>query len=295
MAQKLSHGPGEQPMKGLVTSILILLLLVTATTGSHWVPWIFMWTIAFEMYALFKWITLAYNPLSASIQYPADYLLTWVGMDPLPFSQKSQVRSQRAYPYLFSGLLNLLMGVFFIWAAEIVPSRIWILQGWMICMGLAFVLHFGLFRILVGVHRIRGFDVEPIMQNPLMAKTISEFWGGRWNVAFKQLVYPFVYRPLKNRMGPALGLSVTFLLSGLIHEVAISLPAKGGGGLPTLYFLLQPVGIFFERTGFYASLAPFLQRIVTYVFVAGPAFILFHPQFMRIVILPFGRALGLQI
>jgi alginate O-acetyltransferase complex protein AlgI len=85
------------------------------------------------------------------------------------------------------------------------------------------------------------------MRNPLSSETVAEFWGGRWNLAFKQLVYPFLYSPLKLRIGSTRAMVVTFLVSGLIHEIVISLPANGGWGLPTLYFLIQPIGMSCEH------------------------------------------------
>jgi alginate O-acetyltransferase complex protein AlgI len=48
-----------------------------------------------------------------------------------------------------------------------------------------------------------------------------------------------VHRPLQRRLGRGPALLGSFLVSGLLHEVAISLPVRAGWGLPKLYFLLQ--------------------------------------------------------
>ena len=67
----------------------------------------------------------------------------------------------------------------------------------------------------------------------------------------------------------------------------ISLPAAGGYSLPTAYFLLQGIGILTER-----ALPQIRGQIFTIVITAAPAFWLFHPPFVRNVILPFMKAIG---
>jgi alginate O-acetyltransferase complex protein AlgI len=86
-----------------------------------------------------------------------------------------------------------------------------------------------------------------------------------------------------------------FILSGLIHDLVISLPARGGYGLPTLYFAIQGCGLVFERStlGQRVGLGRGPRgRIFALGFTAGPAFWLFHPPFIRNVILPMLKAIG---
>lgn len=70
-------------------------------------------------------------------------------------------------------------------------------------------------------------------------------------------------------------------------NLVISLPAGAGYGLPTAYFLLQGIGILFER-----ALPQIRGRIFTILITAVPAFWLFHPPFVHNVILPFMNAIG---
>ena len=70
----------------------------------------------------------------------------------------------------------------------------------------------------------------------------------------------------------------------------ISCAARGGYGLPTAYFVLQGVGVSFERSRVGRRLG--LRRSVRGT--AGPAFWLFHPPFVRYVVLPFMRAIGAE-
>jgi len=239
-----------------ITVGLAILFAATIPLGLELEPWFYMWLLAFEMYCFFKWITLAYHPgVSSGLRYPTLYLVGWVGMDPTPFKCRNQEHVSENLNLMFGGVANIVVGLLFFLSTEYLPSNLWLLQGWFICIGIVMILHFGIFRILAWVWRQFGFDVEPIMQFPLAAKTVSEFWGGgRWNLAFKQLVYPFVFRPLKKRLGPKYGVLITFLLSGLIHETVISLPSRGGWGLPTLYFLIQAFGMLFEKSRIYKKI-----------------------------------------
>jgi hypothetical protein len=87
---------------------------------------------------------------------------------------------------------------------------------------------------------------------------------------------------------------LVFAVSGLIHDLVISLPARGGYGLPTIYFLLQGTGMTIEHSRFGKRLG--LGQGVRgwcfmMVFLAAPVFWLFHPWFVLGVILPFMRAI----
>jgi hypothetical protein len=75
----------------------------------------------------------------------------------------------------------------------------------------------------------------------------------------------------------------------------ISLPARGGYGLPTLYFLIQFAALSIQRSHL-TRVAGFSRgvvgRIYTFVFIVAPLPLLFHAPFLRRVILPFARAIG---
>jgi alginate O-acetyltransferase complex protein AlgI len=92
-----------------------------------------------------------------------------------------------------------------------------------------------------------------------------------------------------------MALLIGFIVSGLIHDLVISLPAQGGWGLPTLYFTIQGVAILLERSSFGRGWG--LGRgLVGWCFTAAvlilPCTLLFHPPFLVRVINPFLVALG---
>ena len=151
--------------------------------------------------------------------------------------------------------------------------------------GLIFILHFGLFHLAaIGWRRV-GVDVDLIMNAPWRSKSLSEFWGRRWNGAFNSLVLDLFFRRFARSIGPVRATLTAFLIFGLLHELVISLPACAGYGLPTAYFLFQGWGAVAQRA--------FGMRggLFTMAIVAGPAFWLFHPPFVRHVILPFMHAI----
>ena len=139
-----------------------------------------------------------------------------------------------------------------------------------------------------------GIDAAPIMSKPILSKTLSEFWGKRWNLGFRQLAHDFIFRPLHRRTGVVAAGLLVFAVSGLIHDLVISLPARGGYGLPTAYFILQGLGVRLERSALGRQLR-FAKRATGWIFMlivtAAPAFWLFHPPFVLRVILPFMHAI----
>jgi D-alanyl-lipoteichoic acid acyltransferase DltB (MBOAT superfamily) len=195
----------------------------------------------------------------------------------------------------FEAVLTTALGVFLLWAAaRAVPEAHSLLRGWIGMLGLILLLHFGTFKIVALAWRTFGVDAVPIMQAPLRSTSLSEFWGKRWNLGFRQLSYDFIFNPLQRNIGAEASGFLVFVVSGLLHDLVISAPARGGYGLPTAYFVLQGSGVAIERSRFGKRLG--LRRgargwLFMALVTAGPAFWLFHPRFVLRVILPFMQAI----
>jgi hypothetical protein len=162
-------------------------------------------------------------------------------------------------------------------------------------LGVVLLLHFGLFHLLALGWQAAGVNAQPIMRAPLLATSLAQFWGRRWNMAFHALAHDLVFRPLVRRWGATCAGIGVFLISGLVHEAVISLPARGGYGLPTAYFGIQALGVLMERStwGRRFGLGQGFRGWLFMLFcTAGPAFWLFHPIFIRNIILPMLRAIG---
>jgi alginate O-acetyltransferase complex protein AlgI len=128
------------------------------------------------------------------------------------------------------------------------------------------------------------------MKQPLQAETLSDFWGRRWNTAFRDFAHEQIFRPLCRTYSPHAAALGSFFFSGLIHELAISIPAGSGYGLPTIYFLLQWVGTRLEKHGQqqrWLICRGVGGRILAASFIIAPCVLLFHPAFVLNVIVPF--------
>jgi hypothetical protein len=258
--------------------------------------WSFMWALSFGIFAGLKWMMWwkARARFPHRIARSFAYLVAWPGMDADTFLDADQRPLNPDEREWFWAAVKTALGVTLLWAvARQIPDQMNLLRGWIGLFGLIFLLHFGSFHLISLFWRSMGIDAEPIMSKPILSKTLSEFWGKRWNLGFRQLAHNLIFRPLYKRTGVAIAGLLVFAASGLIHDLVISLPARGGYGLPTGYFLLQGLGVSLERSALGRRLG--LQQgatgwIFMAVVTAAPAFWLFHPAFVLRVILPFMHA-----
>ena len=80
--------------------------------------------------------------------------------------------------------------------ARLIPKEHEYLIGWTGMIAIVLILHFGLFQLLSCYWRSLGIEARPIMNRPLASTSLSEFWGRRWNAAFRDLAHRFLFRPL---------------------------------------------------------------------------------------------------
>jgi len=255
-----------------------------------------MWALAFAIFASLKWMTwwTSHDKTPANVGRSLAYLLAWPGMDADAFlDPHSRPERPRLREWLWAATKTLL-GVLLIGAiARRVPAEQSLLRGWTGLSGLIFLLHFGSFHLIALFWQANGIDAQPIMASPILSKSLSEFWGRRWNLGFRQLAHDFIFRPLQKHTGASVAGLLVFVVSGLIHDLVISVPARGGYGLPTAYFIVQGLGVMFERSAFArrAGLQKKLPaRIFALVVTAAPVCWLFHPVFVQRVIIPFLQA-----
>jgi alginate O-acetyltransferase complex protein AlgI len=278
---------------------LALLPLLALSTKSILPAWGFMWLMSFALFFGCKWLTLGTALRHETRACPfrvLAYVFAWPGMEAARFlSPELASRRSRSAVLKSTGgaTVRILLGLFLLFGVARHAEPLG--AGWIGMVGMVLLLHFGFFHLLSIGWRALRVDAPPIMKAPLRSTSISEFWGRRWNGAFNDLALRLIFRPAAPQLGIAGATVLAFLGSGLVHELVISLPAGAGYGLPTAYFLTQGLGVLTERSspGKWLGLRAGVRGwLFTMIVVAGPAFWLFHPPFVKHVILPFMQAIG---
>ena len=221
------------------------------------------------VYVLFKALTTRRLAFGRAL----GYWTLWPGMDPRPFAE---TRPAEGPGLMAWGLLKMALGA----ACFVLRTGRPEVDLLLVFAGIGLLVHFGICDVLAGFWRSRGVAVERLFVNPAASRSLGEFWGRRWNLAFHVLARELVFRPIARRKGPAPAILATFFFSGLLHEILLSVPASGGYGLPTCYFLLHGILVLAERRWRLAG------RVWTLFWVLAPLPLLFHPWFVRAVIWP---------
>jgi len=278
---------------------LLVFPLVAWLAAPLMARWVFMWAMALALYAGCKWLT--FCQARAAVDHVEHrralaYLLAWPGMDAAAFLSGSERVDPPSRTEWMLAALKTALGVVVTWvvARDQLPFSP-LVAGWVGMVGAVFVLHFGTFHLLSLVWRSAGINAMPVMRNPARSCSLAEFWGRRWNTAFHELASRFTFRPLRALVGSTYASLLVFVASGLIHELVISVPARGGYGLPTGYFVLQGLGVAGERTSLGRRLGlgkGWRGWLFTVFATTIPAFWLFHPPFVRNVILPMLAVIG---
>lgn len=214
------------------------------------------------------------------------FAVGWPGMRPRLFEPARARPLPGSRALAGRGALRLATGALLVAAAAGVAAATGsrLLATLLLLPGLSLALHFGLLDLLAAAWRRRGVPCEPLFRAPLRSRTLAEFWGRRWNAAFSEMSALAVHRPLARALGGRPALLATFLFSGLLHEMAISLPVRAGFGLPLAYFALQGVLVLLERPP--GGPPPRAGRGWTAVRVLAPLPLLFHRPFLEGVAWP---------
>jgi hypothetical protein len=276
---------------------MVLPITALLLVPPRWPRWSLMWLMALAIYIGCKWLTWRRTPhRSASLRRQLCYLVFWPGMDAVAFlNPRVQTAKPKIGEWLFA-LTKFILGFILLygWAKHYPPADPYWL-GWVGMTGIILLLHFGSFHLISCAFRQAIIEAAPLMKWPLTSVRLSDYWGIGWNTAFRDLTHRFLFRPLARRFGAANSLWIGFFVSGLVHDAVISIPARGGYGGPTLFFMIQALGLMIERTQFGRNIglgAGIRGWLFTMAFLLLPAPLLFHVPFVTRIIVPFMHAIG---
>ena len=205
------------------------------------------------------------------------FTLLWFGMNPRTLLARRPGPSARARAAQLCrrATRNTLAGAVLVGLA-LMAATPWAVPVLMV--GLSLVVHFGVLTFAAALLQALGFRARVLFDAPLRSGSLQEFWAQRWNRGFAEMTALCVQRPLAARVGRSRALLGSFLASGLLHELAISLPVGAGYGLPTSYFVLQGLMIRSERK------EP--GRLATLLRIGLPLPLVFHPWFVAGTLVP---------
>jgi Membrane bound O-acyl transferase family len=216
----------------------------------------------------------------------------WPGMRPGPFARRAAASLPEVGQLFLGGSARLLTGL-----AIVVLARLaWVLTSSRLLatppllVGLSLIVHFGAFDVLAAAWRSQGVDCQRLFRSPLRSTNLREFWSRRWNLAFSEMTAIAIYQPLVRVAGRGPALAASFLGSGLLHELAISVPVRAGYGLPMAYFMLHGILMTVEARLAKANRpidrVSWFGRVWTLAWLLAPLPILFHRPFLAGVVWP---------
>jgi D-alanyl-lipoteichoic acid acyltransferase DltB (MBOAT superfamily) len=275
--------------------IVIITVLLSTVFTSDQPPLVRMVTIVFLQLLSMKIVVAVESYPGGNRLKPFQWMafaLGWFGMRPVLF-EKLPSPSLPFIQLVVKGVSRIVLGFFLLYLSTVLEQYP-LLSGFflpqlLLLVGISLILHFGILNLSTAAWRAFGVNVPELFRSPFRSKSLKEFWGKRWNIAFSEMTALVAYRPLKTKIGVEKAVIVSFLLSGLLHEIAISLPARAGYGLPMIYFGIHAFAMHLEAK------SPLIQKItrhklLSHVWVMTllvlPMPLLFHTAFMQHVLIP---------
>jgi hypothetical protein len=280
--------------------LLLVGIIAIIIVCLHDAPVVRMFYIIITTFTDMKVITAVQSykgkPVGITFKQWAIFATGWMGMRPQPFETLGGKALPNARPMIIFGLRRAIAGICLIFLAHVLVSfhvfhnLTYMVVSIVLLIADSLILHFGLLGISAGMWRLKGANTYTLFRQPAKSTSLAELWGKRWNIAFSEMTSVAIYRPLKNKIGPGGALMVSFIFSGLLHELALSVPVNSGYGLPTVYFIIQGIMILVENA-LVDNKITILQnklfgRVWTFFWVIVPVPLLFHTQFIQQVVWP---------
>jgi Membrane bound O-acyl transferase family len=214
----------------------------------------------------------------------------WIGVQPRQFLVGERTAPDAPIPTWRGLLVNVLTGAVLLWLVpRLLPAGTpWPIRFWIALVGLCFLSLIARFDFWALIFRAMGFAVEKLWDCPIAATSLGDFWGRRWNRIVPGFLREVIFLPVARRAGAKVALLAVFLYSGMYHEL-FSFMARSGYGGPTLYFLLQCLGVAIEnsrRGRRFLRGRLWLARVWTFTVVALPVGLVLHRRLVDEYLVP---------
>ena len=207
------------------------------------------------------------------------YLTVWPGIDPTPLSKGGEPSEDTGRAFQ-RGLASVGIGSALLLPLMLVGPQVpRAVAEWSGIAAILLIVHLGIGGMLYAVLHLANLPVRPLFDRPLASRSLRDFWTKRWNRPFVEMDRVLFIEPLRRRFGIHGAMFGVFLISGLLHEMAISYPSGAGWGGPLLYFAIQGAAVLLEAKWRKTS------RLATWLVILLPLPILFHTAFRETFIL----------
>lgn len=102
--------------------------------------------------------------------------------------------------------------------------------------------------MLTAMHKSMGLYPPPLHDRPILATSVSEFWGSRWNLTVSAYFRAHLLWPMARRRHALVGAMLAFVASGVLHAYIVAVSV---GGFMTLtmfaFFIAQIALVLIER------------------------------------------------
>ncbi len=104
----------------------------------------------------------------------------------------------------------------------------------------------GISRLTNGLERLAGFDIRPVIDRAYVAQTVAEFWC-RYNNRVHAWLEINLFGPFARRGKPLWGITLSFFVSGVFHELGFGIATSRFDGYQFLFFMLQLPAVLISR------------------------------------------------
>jgi hypothetical protein len=265
---------GKAPVRALLSAALALTSFLLALTGEG-PPLAGAMLAMASLLAPFRWLDLTRDRRDHPMGLRLWFYVT-------PFDVRRVVRVP---PKVELGQVAIIVGFWSLFAVALAvvshvgaptSSLAWAMR-WLAGAVVVYAMVDATSRLIVVGYRAGGFRIPTMHDDPILSRTLTEFWGERWNRAVHGLLDAHCFRPLARRRFARLGVVAAFVGSALLHAwlVFVALRDARMTLLMAVFFLAQGALMLLERALGVARWRPALGRAWTvgWMLVTTPLFV----------------------